>query len=228
MIDIALTTYNRPILTVSAFGEVYDDERINNIIIADDGSKVENIMILEKLIDRSFRDKVKFYRLDHVGMYQNKLRAVYRCTTPFVILFDSDNVLGSDYLDSIPQSLDTDTLYLPDQAMPAFDYREFAGQTFDKKSIKKILHHKMADALLNTCNWLCPRKNFIINFVENSSVGAADTMFYVYNWLKSGGKIKVVENMHYYHMVHDQSEFLKDVHYNMKMINAYKLMIGSL
>jgi len=86
------------------------------------------------------------------GVGFNKFRAIKAASfiSEFAVLFDSDNIISNDYINSIPNYLSRDTIYSPSFAKPNFDYRRYAGVTFDKNSIKQHLDEPEMGCLLNT------------------------------------------------------------------------------
>jgi hypothetical protein len=217
-IGIAITTYNRHTMTFMAFKDVLYHPRVSNITIVDDASSQNNYEKLLKLCD-SYIDSgiIKLVRNRvNLGMLNNKIKSAKECTdSEFILMADSDNIFKTKYIDNIPSLLQKDIIYMPDWGMPDFDYRKYSGLRFDKNNIQDYLNEPMFECLLNTGNWVVHRKTFINTVTSNPEIKGTDSIWFVYQWLKSGKKIMVVPEMRYTHVVHSGSEYLKDAAYNM-------------
>ena len=134
-LSLAITTFNRPQMTIKSFEKVLDDHRITEIVILDDASEKESYEELERLIKELDNKKITLLKNEiNLGMSLNKLRAISECSSPWVIIFDSDNVLDTSYLDAFdshilhvainhPTLNPSSVIYCPSGAMPKFDYR---------------------------------------------------------------------------------------------------------
>jgi glycosyltransferase involved in cell wall biosynthesis len=99
-ISIAIPTWNRSEMTVQSFYEVYDDDRVSEIVIVDDASDMKIYEELKAMTDSL--SKVTLYRnLQNRDCYENKYTAVSYATNDWVILLDSDNKIDKSYLDII-------------------------------------------------------------------------------------------------------------------------------
>lgn len=226
--SLCITNHNRYESLVKAVEHVLDDQRISEIVIADDCSLPE---IFGKIKHwASYHDKIKLFRNPvNMGMSRNKCRAIELATNPRCIIFDSDNSLSPGYLDAMEKiELSPNTIYMPDFAMPRFDYRKFSGIQFHKGNVKKCLTDPVFNMLLNTCNYLVPRDKYLEVFHYNDKIKASDTIWFNYLWLKAGYIFHVVPGMQYTHTVHDGSGFLQDADYNMKMAEEIKTLIKNL
>ena len=88
-ITLAITTYNRPEMTVKAFEQVAYDDRINEILIMDDHSEWDNFIKLKELVSKY--TKVSLVRnAKNLGCYHNKRKAVQESYNHWVILLDTD------------------------------------------------------------------------------------------------------------------------------------------
>lgn len=228
-ISLVLTNHNRTQMLYEAFSAALFDERISDIIIADDNSNEETRYWLLNRIEGI--DKVKLYYHDiNVGMSRNKARAVGYASNEWCIVFDSDNVLTKAYIDAIYGGIpwDSKVIYCPSFAQPQFDYRQWNALTFDKRSVKRYLNVKMFDCLLNTCNYFVHKDEYLKVYKHNPQMKGTDTIWFNYLWLKAGNSFHVVPGMHYDHRVHEGSGFMADVHYNMKKAGEVKKMISKL
>ncbi|MDA1120871.1 MAG: glycosyltransferase family 2 protein [Bacteroidetes bacterium] len=213
MISLAITSYNRDHMTHNSFKWVRDDPRITEVVIVDDYSKIEIYESLQRMV-LGF-EKVKLYRNPfNIGCYHNKRRAVQACTNDWVILLDSDNKLGSDYMNAINTVyFEPNTLFAPDFARPHFDYTAFKNEVISRENVNSYLGLKNFDCMINTCNFLVNRAEYLRVFdTEQVEPWTADTLYFNYCWLKAGNHIKVVEGMQYEHLVHDGSHYKENVH----------------
>jgi glycosyltransferase involved in cell wall biosynthesis len=220
-LSLAITSYNRYEMTVESFAQVIDDPRIDDILILDDASTDGSY---EKLRDHfSGNEKVRVIRqAQNRGMLLNKAAAVALSKNEWVILWDSDNIIGQTYLNAHfnisvygePQ-LYRDTIYMPEYAKPQFDYRQFSGKKFDRHNSIDLIRDKMGNCLLNTCNYLVHRDTYGKVFEENPEMKGTDTLWFNYLWLKAGNSFYVVPGMQYYHRQHEGSTWLQHADYNM-------------
>jgi len=232
-LSLAITTYNRYELTIESFAQVIDDTRIDDIVILDDCSADGSY---EKLRDYfKGNDKVRVIRqAQNRGMSLNKRDAIALSKNEWVIIFDSDNIIGGDYLDALGADMQKNGrppetwILMPSFAKPGFNYNEFSGKTFSRSHVTDFFGYKMAECLLNTCNFLVNRDAYLRVYEPNMDMKATDTAWFNYLWLKSGGSFFVVPGMEYYHRQHAGSGFLQDVGYNMKQAEKIKKMMMTL
>lgn len=228
MISLCITTYNRFELLMESFAQVLNDNRISEIIIVDDCSEIE---YYDKIAAATVNmPKVKLHRNPHnLGMSLNKKRAVELAKFPWVILFDSDNIITPEYLDPIPRELDAKCIYCPSFAKPQFDYRLFAGTKIRSAAANiAIRSGNMGECLFNTCNYIVNRDEYLKAYLHNPEMKGTDTIWFNYLWLKSGNSFYVVPGMEYYHRVHEGSGFLADCDYNMRKAKEVKELIKAL
>jgi glycosyltransferase involved in cell wall biosynthesis len=226
-LTLAITTYNRYDLLLESFSQVIDDSRIDEILIMDDHSKDEYWSKIKEL--PSLSPKIKVVRqFENRGMSYNKMSAIANSKNEWVIIFDSDNVIGKDYLDAIPETLNENTIYLPCFARPTFDFRKYSELIIEKEDAAIRILDDTFNMMLNCCNYLVPRDSYLHSFKEDKTVKASDTILFAYNWLKNGNKFKVVPGMEYDHKIHAGSGFLEDCDFNMKKAAETRKMIQSL
>lgn len=238
-LTLAITVYNRYDLLVESFSQVIDDPRIDEILICDDHSKDEYWNKIKELAALS--PKIKVVRqLENRNMSVNKRDAIFHSKNDWVIIFDSDNVIGRDYLNALEAEGEflSRFIYCPSFAAPNFDYRRFERKVFgiqrnfpDPKGslgVRPDLNDSMINCLFNTCNYLVNRDEYLRVWKENKEMIATDTIFFNYLWLKEGNYFMVLPGMHYMHRVHKESAFLQEVDYNMKKGEEIKKLIMSL
>lgn len=213
-LTLAITVYNRYDLLLESFSNVIDDPRIDEILICDDCSAPEYWNKIKEL--PKFNEKIKVVRqLQNRGMAENKRDAVALSKNNWVILFDSDNVIDKNYIDAIPETLNANTIYLPCFARPQFDFRKFSHLLIDKEDAAIRIKDDNFNMMLNCCNYLVNRDEYVNVYQPDPFVKASDTITFAYHWLKSGSNFKVVAGMEYDHRIHAGSGYLQDVNYNM-------------
>lgn len=234
-ISLAITNFNRTDSLLKSFANVLQDERISEVVIVDDCSELRTydklrFMIADLYGETELQQKINLYRNhENLGMSRNKARAIEYCKSDYCIIFDSDNVMDTKYLNALyKQNWKPDTIYCPDFAKPQFDYRYFKGRTFSRYNIKPWFRYKTIDCLLNTCNYFVHRESYLKVFQYNPEIKASDTIWFNYLWLKSGKSFYVVPGMEYDHAISEDSGFLKDADYNLKKAEEIKQMILAL
>lgn len=218
MYTLSITTFNRLAWTIESFAQVIDDERISEVILMDDASTDNSFHELRKTFNSVEKVRV-IQQFKNRGMQGNKHSAVAHAKNPFVILFDSDNVLGVDYLDAIPSELNLRTIYCPSWAHPNFDYTAFSGLRFNRTTVNEHLGKPYFEQLLNTCNYVVPRDEYCRVYREDLSIKGSDTVYFAHLWLKAGNNFEVVSGMEYFHRVGPHSGWLKDAAYNIERGN---------
>lgn len=219
-LTLAITTYNRPKMTLKAFEKVVDHPRISEVLIVDDYSP---IAIADHLSKKTAHiDKVRVIRnSSNLGCYHNKHNAVLKSTTDWIILLDSDNIVDNNYINRIPEELDERTIYAPDFARPHFDYTNFSNHTIFRNNVRNYVHQRNFDCLINTCNYVVNRGWYLTVWQNHKEPWTADTLFHNYNHLKAGGSIKIVKDMQYQHLVHDGSHYQQNIHKTNGMREQY-------
>lgn len=244
-ISLAITTYNRFDLTVKSCAQVLNDPRINDIVILDDASP-----------DNSYRRLMAYYeKYPHVrvmrqasnqGMSRNKADAIGYAYNETVIILDSDNEIGADYVEAFYNKVltvksfepigryetpDSRTIYCPDFAMPNFNFSKLASETIDRDNVAQLLrgpHGKELTMSLNCCNYIVNRDEYMRVYQHNHEMKATDTVWFSYLWLAAGNSFYIVPGMRYNHLVHEKSGFLEDAQYNMEQSEKIKKMIMAL
>lgn len=210
-LSICIPSWERVDMTIESFLDVMSDNRVNDICIVDDASSLEVFNELKSICD--FLPKVSLYRnLSNQQCYQNKMISASYAKSDFIILLDSDNVIGVDYLDAIfEQDWDEKTILAPVFARPTFDYRAFSGLLIDKENVEQYIDKPMFQTALNTMNYFINKEEYLHTFDPNFNPVTADSIYINYLWLKNGGKIKFVKGMEYNHLVHSQSHYINNI-----------------
>lgn len=226
-LTLAITTYNRPVMTMKSFSQMIDDERILEILIVDDSSTEENYKILIDLGLQLSSNKIRILRnKENKGCYHNKREAITQSKNEWVILFDSDNIIDKFYLDALEKyKLNEDTIYAPDFARPHFDYTAFSNILIDRSNVSSLMNRKGFDCLVNTCNYVVNKSEYLKVWKNHKEPWTADTLFHNYNWLLAGNKIQVVGGMRYDHLIHDGSHYKEHVN---KTGNLYDILMNKL
>lgn len=228
MISICLTNYNRTDSLMRSFYKVWEDERINEIVIVDDCSSEETTnYLLEHLFGKP---KISIYlNNENIGMSQNKARAISLATNDWCIILDSDNILDKTYLDQLFRlQWQDDTIYAPDFARPNFNFQEYSGRQFSKHNLKRWAKTRNWELIMNTCNYFVNKNEYAKVYQFNPEMKGTDTAWFNYLWFQAGNKFQVVRGMQYEHTVHDESEFVKHMDYNMRMSTELRLMMLNL
>jgi glycosyltransferase involved in cell wall biosynthesis len=212
-VSLALTHFNRFDFLLEAVAQVQSDPRIREIVISDDASTDGSY---EKLLSHFARNpNVLLSRnAQNLDCYRNKKEAVERAPSDWVILFDSDNVMGPDYLDALFHEMpwDPSTAYLPTYAAPLFDYRHLGGLTVDKHNVARCLDRPSFLTALNTANYFFNRNEYSRVWDGRVDPHTADSLWQNYNWLKDGNRLYFVPGLHYKHRVHAGSHYKTECH----------------
>jgi len=228
-ITLALTHFNREAMLLESFAQVIDDPRIGEVVISDDASTDGSY---ERLVERFQGSKVKVYQNPtNLDCYRNKAEAIRLCTSDWVILLDSDNIIGKDYLDvlfSLP-SWDKDVIYCPDFAMPHFSYVHWGGKMIDRHNVSSLMGcpspcrvmtrrgmvTKMVldpissrfRCLLNTANYFLHRDSYLEVWEGGVNPHTADSIYMSFLWFRSGRRYYVVPGLRYIHRIHPMSHY---------------------
>lgn len=211
-LGITLTHFNRFDLLVQSIAQVVEDERVKEVCIVDDCSTDTSYGDL--LTFYQYHPKVHIFQNDkNLDCYRNKREAVYRSGMDWVVLLDSDNVIGTDYLDRLfsIERWDPRVAYLPDYAKPHFDYREFRGLRVDRSNVAKLMKKKHFATALNTANYFFFRSEYLRVWDGTIDPVTADSITQNYHWLKGGNSLQFVEGLEYFHRVHEGSHYQNNV-----------------
>lgn len=227
-LSIAVTTFNRSHMTVKAFEQVLNDDRVTEIVIVDDCSDPGEYAKLSELV--AGMPKVKLnWNHQNIGMSRNKARAIEACSNEWVMILDSDNVIDSSYFDALEKvELRKDIIFCPEFARPNFSFLELAGMTFDRYNAGEHIGQRAFEVLLNTSNNVVHRESYGRVYRYNDRIKEADTIWFNYLWLVNGGSLHVVPGMQYDHLVHKDSGWLSNAAENTRKANELKALIKSL
>lgn len=189
-------------MTIDSFIQVLDDERVSEIVIVDDASTNGDGARLQEYFKDSNKVKV-FLNKENLDCYKNKYQAVLKATNNWCILFDSDNTLTTEYIDTlfaIPE-WDIHTVYNPQFARPHFDFRLYAGITFTDKNIKEYLQSNVMTAM-NAMNFFINRGEYLKVWDGAVDPVTSDSIYFNYCWLLRGNKFYITPGLEYDHLVH--------------------------
>jgi glycosyltransferase involved in cell wall biosynthesis len=218
-ITLAITTFCRFSLTIKSFEKVIDDPRINDIVIVDDASPDDSGRMLSDYFDGNDKVRVIIQPVNR-SMQLNKADAVALSKNEWLILLDSDNEISVDYIDALEREYEVngfkeDTIYAPVRALPTFIYNEFEGETIDRHNVKDFVKKGFFGAIINTSNYFIHRDTFTSNYKFQPEIKGVDTAAHFLRHLQNDGKFHVVKGLEYLHAISDDSEFMKEVNYNM-------------
>lgn len=212
-ISIAIPTYNRSEMTIESFYDVYNDERISELIIVDDASDLDIYEDLKSMCDAL--PKVKLYRnLTNQDCYRNKMTAISYATNEWCILLDSDNKIDKSYLDRLfeIEGWDANTSYMPSFAAPTFNYQQYSGLTISRENVASYMGRPLFDTMLNCMNLFVNRGEYLRLWESVENPHTADSILFNYNWFKGGNRMYVVPSLTYQHLIHDGSHYKLNCH----------------
>jgi len=220
-LSLVITTFNRSDMVLKVFDKVYDHPLIDEIIIVDDCSEWDEYCKLSELLMRKWK-VVLFRNEKNLGMSRNKAEAISKASNEWCILFDSDNELYLEYLEALENHLYINKLllknyiYHPSLAIPEHDYGFFDEMEIDKTNAKKFLHMAEFRCLLNNCNYIVNRDEYLRIYKYDETIKESDTIYFNTLWLEAGNGFYVVPGMKYHHRKHSGSGWLNGDHkYNM-------------
>lgn len=207
MISLCLTNYNRTDLLFESFSQILTDPRVSEIVISDDHSTEENYQTVVWYC-KEF-DKVKVYRNEkNLDCYRNKREAVSRASNPWVILFDSDNIITKSYIDRVCEcKWDESQILQPERAEPHFDFTAYSGFVVSKTNVQSKIQEPTFQTMLNAMNYFVNRDKYLQVWDGSVDPVTSDSLYQNYRWLWAGNSIFVVPGLTYTHRVHDGSHY---------------------
>lgn len=211
-ISICIPTYNRVGMTLESFEQVYEDERVSEIVIVDDASDWGLFTDLKKICDGL--EKVKLYRnLTNQDCYFNKATSIGYATNEWCILLDSDNKIDQSYLDIIfDLHWEKNCSYMPSFAAPSFNYEQFTGNIITKDNVSQLMGKPLFDTMLNCMNFFINRDEYLKVWQDVENPKTADSIFFNYCWFNTGNEMYVVQNLTYQHLIHSGSHYVNNNH----------------
>lgn len=210
--SLCITTWNRDDMVIKAFEQVLNDDRIGEVVIVDDHSDWGYYQSLMFKLDRLNSKKIKLYRNEsNLDCYRNKREAVGKASYEQVILLDSDNVIGVDYLDALPR-VEKTVILQPSFAVPHFDFTKWENLLITKHNIQTVWSDEpMFQTMFNAMNFVVNRDEYLKVWDGSVDPVTSDSLYFNYCWLKADNKIHIIPNMSYIHNVHNESHYKKNV-----------------
>lgn len=212
-VSICIPTFNRYEMTIESFAQVLSDPRVDEVVIVDDCST-----------DGSFERLIAYFSIEpkvriainecNQDCYWNKKIAIDYAHNEWCILLDSDNIIGTDYLDRIFDKpfWFLDTIMQPIFAKPHFDFRKFSGKFIDRLTVKKYLHDELFTTALNAANFFVNRNTYLKAFDPDTDPVTSDSIYMAYRLLEQGNKYYFVPGLEYEHRVGHPSHYTANVH----------------
>ena len=103
-----------------------DSPMVSEIVVVNDGSEgLAELIPMFEIMPKA----ILFSNNTRLHVFGNKLESVYRSTSDWVLLCDSDNTMSSEYYKRLQELApwDPETWYCSSFARPAFDYRKLCG-----------------------------------------------------------------------------------------------------
>jgi hypothetical protein len=230
MITLSIPNYNRSELVIESFTHVINDDRINEIIISDDFSDIKIYNDLNNKIQNINNPKIKLYRNEsNLGAFLNKQKSVILSNNDWIILLDSDNIINTDYIDTIIDKNDTKTIYCPSHAICSSSRLNYKScvSVLSKKDYKNIINNGRSiwDSIFNTGNYFFYKKTYLECIDKEEIIKnpfAADVYYMIYLLFKNieNSKFEVVNGLSYHHRLHSSSYFLNNSYNSEKFVNG--------
>lgn len=222
---LAIPFYNTSKYFLDCIKYSLDNDFIKEIVVNDDFSSDEEYSNLLQIVNQLNTDKIKVFRnSENVGAFRNKYLAVQKSTSDWIYLLDSDNYPFENTYDAIKSvsNLDKNVCYSPSKLYCKKDHKNDYDNISDYNTFKYeligieeakdaiIKKTKWFDWFINSGNYFFNRETYLKNLkepFENFSKYKlyADTAASFYFWLKGGGQFKVVENLHHFHRLRNDS-----------------------
>lgn len=185
---------------------------VSEIIISDDCSDAGTFVEMKKYLTPL--KKVRLYRNKrNLDCYYNKKRAMYLATNPWAILLDSDNMIGTFYVQTlldIPK-WDKRTIYTPDAACPNFIFTEFSDLLITRANVHEYIDKPLFQTMLNACNYFVNREEYVRVWDGSIDPVTSDSIWFCLQWLEAGNSIKVVNGLQYIHRVHADGHYQQNI-----------------
>lgn len=229
-ISICIPTYNRYEMTIESFAQVLDDPRVGEVVIADDCSTDGSY---EKLVSLFLpQRKIKIFQNSvNQDCYKNKKTAIEHATNDWCILLDSDNIIGTDYLDNIFDSEEWNPkeIYQPTFAKPHFDFTRYQDHVIDRTLLHNYVNEETFQTALNAANFFVNKKTYLKAFDPSIDPVTSDSIYMAYRLLEQGNSYYFVPGLEYEHRVHSGSHYQNNVSrtpngFHQEVINKLKAL----
>lgn len=207
MISVCCPTYKRTDLLFETLRACMDDDRVSEVIVVDDASPAHVFAEIKGFYEGNPKVKL-FQNPKNLDCYRNKRESVYRASNEYVILFDSDNVLTTEYIDKIfEQHWSPERILQPSFAQPHFDFRKYSGLLAHQRNIAKYANDSTFTTMLNAMNFFVNRDEYLKVWKDEADPVTSDSIYFNYCWLSAGNSIHVVPGLQYFHRVHEGSHY---------------------
>lgn len=205
-ISICIPVFNRYEMLFKSFEQVIAHPNVGEIVIVDDVSD-QDIWDCIK-IGCLGEKKIKLFRNEkNLGCFANKREAVSKAENEYVLILDSDNVVGMDYIDTImSQQWSPERILQPCFARPRFDFRKHNSLLVHKGNIRKYMSDGMFNVMLNAMNYFVHRDRYLEAWDNSIDPVTSDTIWQNYCWLRAGNSIYITPGLMYDHGVDNHGE----------------------
>ena len=207
-ISVVITHFNRGASLHRSLHNVLSHPIISEIVIFDDFSDDSNYEKLASSLSSLKRSDIRIVKAkSNLKALRAKRAAVEACSSPWVLLLDSDNTVFRNFLDALFQmpSRDDSTIYCAAFAFPYFNFRTVAGQDINFDGIREYAVDGTLNRVyfFNDGNYLVPRARYleVSHSIGNPCDDAADTMLFNYFWVSTGGKMNFLPGTSYLHRI---------------------------
>jgi len=209
--SLAFTTYNSAEYMLRQLEKDYfkmSGGLVDEIVIQDDFTNDYNILIEKQT------EKIKvFQNPKHTYPLLGRVNLLNNCKNDWVILMDSDNFLNEKSFETLNSfTPESGTIYVPGFAHPEFNFRsQYGDTTIDLKLAAERLGQpgvNWMDVLLNTGNFLVPRKEYLEVAKDIDPYFSAcpyEVIYFNYLWLKSGRVLYCNKDYEYEHGIRSDS-----------------------
>jgi glycosyltransferase involved in cell wall biosynthesis len=127
MVSVIIPTFNSSKYLQQCLNSLIKCKSINDIVISDDCSDLEDLLNLKKIIsNHQLKSKIKLIENNiNKGAFRNKLDSVKKASSDLVYILDSDNIAGynlENILDKIIKLDDETRLYIPSKIYHFYNY----------------------------------------------------------------------------------------------------------
>jgi hypothetical protein len=215
-ISVCIPFYRRPDLVMETLAPLITDDRIDEIILCDDCSPMDEFHKLIKNTEGLPKIRIVKNVINH-HVQHSKRNAISFAKNEWCLILDNDNVYGTDAIDKFFQQgqWNPSYIYHPCKA-GIFDYSHWNGALIKAGQVYEFCKINIFMTLLNTNNFFVNRDEFLKVYEYNEQCRGSDGIFNNYNWLKSGRSIYIVPDMIYNHRISHDSAFLAEADANMK------------
>jgi hypothetical protein len=213
------------------------NEFINEIIICDEtGSDYNKI---KENFSEEIKNKKIILEKNHniLGPFLNKIKTMKLAKKEWIVLLDSDNFADKDYFEIaykyiINNNPNNTSIISPSFAFPNFNYKHFENKIFERKDIKDFVDKENFLTMMNTGNYILNKYLIdnidLTNELDIGKSSAIDVVLMNTMFFEQFEKFKfhVVENLHYSHVVHQNSIWIQTSkffpEYTESIVNRFK------